>query len=246
MCAASSASRAGSSGWSGSSSWTCWNRSPSHQPESDEERDRAGGGREAGRLRVEADEGHVRRRLARQAREPSRSSGRTTVSGSQPDDRHRGRSRRPRRRRRPARPARCEPSAERLRSAADGAAGARRSRRAARKFASRRSRSARRSRRQPPRPATVAGAELAQQPEGERLRVDVRLEPRPGAGGAAAVAGARGDELRRPGDQLVVALEQPLARARSRRAPPRTGRSSAPRGAANGPGSRGRGRAGRP
>jgi hypothetical protein len=38
--------------------------------DADEEGERPGGGREAGRLRVEADQGSVARRLARQGREP--------------------------------------------------------------------------------------------------------------------------------------------------------------------------------
>ena len=62
-----------------------------------------------------------------------------------------------------------------------------------------------------PRPACAP--ELGEQAQGERLRVDARLEPRPGAGRTAAVAAARGDEVGRAGDELVVAVPQPLGQA---------------------------------
>ena len=56
-------------------------------------------------------------------------------------------------------------------------------------------------------------AELGQEAQGERLRVDARLQARTGAGRAAAVAAARRDEVGRAGEQLVVPLPQPLRQA---------------------------------
>ena len=44
------------------------------------------------------------------------------------------------------------------------------------------------------------GRQAGQQPQRERLAVDARLEPRPGAGGAARVARTGADEVRRSGD----------------------------------------------
>ena len=55
-----------------------------------------------------------------------------------------------------------------------------------------------------------AGAQLREEPQRQPTGIDVRLEPRSGARRAAGVAVARGDELRRAGKQLVVALPQAL------------------------------------
>ena len=91
-----------------------------------------------------------------------------------------------------------------------------------------------------------AAGEGREEPQGERLAVDARLEARPGAGGTAGVAGTGEDELGRSRDQLVVTGEQALRRGRRRPASPRTGRSWAPRGGATGPATRARGPAGPP
>ena len=55
-----------------------------------------------------------------------------------------------------------------------------------------------------------ARPELRQESQGEPARIDVRLETRPRTRRATAVAVARGDEVGRSGQQLVVALPQPL------------------------------------
>ena len=55
-----------------------------------------------------------------------------------------------------------------------------------------------------------ARAERREQPQRERLAVDLGLEARAGAGRAAGVARAGAEQVRRPVDQLVVAREQPL------------------------------------
>ena len=108
---ASASSRAGSSAWSGSSSWTCRNVVPDPPAEADEEGDRAGGGREPGRLRVEADQRHVRRRLAGQRREPDPVDGDGPARGSRRTTTPSGAARPRRRSRRPgARPARPTPA----------------------------------------------------------------------------------------------------------------------------------------
>ena len=206
--------------------------------EPDEERHRPGRGREPRRLGVEADERHVRRRLARQPGQPlaverqddgrrlararpASSASRTTspsiasASRSAPSSIG-GRDRPPPSRDRgPAagagerRPVVREPALERRRPAhARGRAGV-----------------------ACPAPelvrAAAARAPCASTSGSSRGPVQ--------AGQPASHSHAR-DQLGRAGDQLVVALPEPLATARSRRAPPRRGRSSAPRGAASGPG----------
>ncbi len=61
--------------------------------------------------------------------------------------------------------------------------------------------------------AAAADGEGREQAQGERLAVDARLEAWPRAGGTAGFARAGEDELRRAGDQLVVAGEQALGQA---------------------------------
>ena len=70
MAASRADKSARSSPCSGSSSWTCRNAVAFPPAEADEERHGTGGRREPGRLRVEADQRHVRRRLAGQRRKP--------------------------------------------------------------------------------------------------------------------------------------------------------------------------------
>ena len=251
------ARRAGprSSAWSGSSSWTWRNRSPSHQPSPMRNATVPAAVASPVVSVSRQTSGTSGRRLAGQRARaaPGRAAGRRPAA-------RRGRTAPPgvvddlavERRRQPLAPARRR--ARRGRAA--GSAGvADRGRPPGTAPAAGRGRSvgratARRARHRPSpggrRPAEPSRPSSASRRSASALRVDVRLEPRARAGRAAAVAAARRDQLRARRRAARRGAPTAARTGRSRRAPPRTGRSSAPPRAASGPGSRGRGRAGRP
>ena len=231
--------------------------------EPDEERERAGRRREPGRLRVEADQRRVRRAGARgggrgardrpgcrAARRPGARAGRPgasatsapsavarrAASGRAPAARERGPRRAPGRAAGAPRPA----GERRSQVREPPLARDRPCRRRARRSRDRRGPTGRRLARAAPAPSA------GEQAQRERLAVDLGLEARarctPGSRPRTGRPGS-GPRPRRPARR---GARTAAPRARRRRASPRTGRSSAPRGAASGPGTRGRGPAGRP
>ena len=205
MAASRAVSSARSSPWSGSRSWT-WRNAVSLPPaEADQEGHRPGGGGQPGRLGVEADQRHVRRRLPGECRQPGAVDRQGTAGRLAPDDDALGpaddltidRGSQPAgevlaalardapRWRPGGRPIAVEPAGQRRRAVDHGRAA--------------------------PAVAPSGCAQLGQQSQGQRAGIDVDLETWAGARRAAHVAAAHGDQLGGCGDELVVPVPQPLA-----------------------------------
>ena len=213
---ASAASRAGSSAWSGSSSWTWSERVAAPPAEPDEERDacrppsRGRSSRCRGRRAARRLPGQPGRRArpvdrCHGPRRGSRRAGRRRPRSAHDPPPIAAASRRPGRRDRPA--------PRRPGSALLGTASRRRAKARQAALEQRRVVTGRRppAPARPRRAAPLRRAELARAAAGRAPCASTSGSRRgPVQAGQPAVAAARGDQLRGPGDELVVALEQAL------------------------------------